>query len=143
MSIFLEMLGPLGFIVTAGLLFPERYRKNYLVVGLACVLAAGSAWFTIEEFAKRAVLKQIESSSNPPAAAVLTADEVFWLSIKDSKVVALFEEFVRKFPSSPHVREASTEIDILMRTSSTAPEKRPSTTSARRCVIFNGREICE
>ncbi len=51
--------------------------------------------------------------SPPPAAAVPTADEIFWLTIKDSGVAALFEEFLKKYPASPHVEEARARLEEL------------------------------
>ena len=41
-----------------------------------------------------------------PVVAAPSGDEVLWGAIKDSSVAALFEEFVRKFPTSPHAAEA-------------------------------------
>src|SRR5262249_30685480 len=43
----------------------------------------------------------------PPAAAP-SSDDVLWSAIKDSSVPALFDEFVRKFPSSGHAEAART-----------------------------------
>jgi hypothetical protein len=40
------------------------------------------------------------------ASVTLPADEVFWLSIKDSRAPALFGEFLKKFPDSPYAQEA-------------------------------------
>lgn len=42
-----------------------------------------------------------------------SADEIFWLSIKDSSVPALFEEFLTKFPASPRVQEARAKLQDL------------------------------
>jgi hypothetical protein len=43
----------------------------------------------------------------------LSADEIFWLTIKDSGAPALFEEFLRKFPASPHVKQAQSKLQEL------------------------------
>jgi hypothetical protein len=43
----------------------------------------------------------------------LSADEIFWLSIKDSNVSALFEEFLAKFPASPRAQEARAKLQGL------------------------------
>jgi hypothetical protein len=48
-----------------------------------------------------------------PSAAAPTADEIFWLTIKDSNVPALFDEFVKKFPSSAHAAEARARLEEL------------------------------
>jgi uncharacterized caspase-like protein len=50
---------------------------------------------------------------SPPTAPSLPADELFWLTIRDSKVPALFSEFTRKFPNSPHVGDAQAHHDQL------------------------------
>ena len=51
----------------------------------------------------------------PPVAAApaITADEVFWLAIKDSKLEALFDEFMSKFPGSPRAPEARARLAEL------------------------------
>ena len=55
----------------------------------------------------------------------LPADEVFWRTIKDSNEPALFEEFVTKFPSSPHAQAARVKLEELK-------EDKASRASARR-----------
>jgi Caspase domain len=42
---------------------------------------------------------------SPPVPAP-AADDILWEAIKSSSVAAVFEEFVNKFPTSPHAREA-------------------------------------
>jgi formylglycine-generating enzyme required for sulfatase activity len=53
----------------------------------------------------------------PPApassVAAPAADEIFWLTIKESSIAALFDEFVKQFPASPHVNEARARLDEL------------------------------
>jgi formylglycine-generating enzyme required for sulfatase activity/uncharacterized caspase-like protein len=48
-----------------------------------------------------------------PAPSTPAADEVMWSAIKDSSVAAVFDEFVNKFPASPHAREARARADEL------------------------------
>jgi hypothetical protein len=55
------------------------------------------------------------AASPPPATAVPTADDIFWSTIKDSGVAALFEEFVKKYPASLHVEEARARLEELKR----------------------------
>ncbi|MEJ2431857.1 MAG: hypothetical protein P8Y53_01335 [Pseudolabrys sp.] len=67
----------------------------------------------------------LSSKAPAPAAAPLPApaakspsgglapDEVFWLSIKDSHAPGLFEEFLKKFPASPHRQEARSRLAAL------------------------------
>ncbi len=50
---------------------------------------------------------------NSAAAAARTADDLVWEAIKDSRVGAVFEEFVNKFPTSPHARAARGRADEL------------------------------
>lgn len=45
----------------------------------------------------------------------LPADEVFWLTIRESRTTGLFEEFLKKFPNSPHAREARAKLEELKR----------------------------
>ena len=57
------------------------------------------------------------SVSGPPPAGPriqpLAADEVFWLTIKDSRISVLFEEFLKGFPASPHAAEAAAKLKEL------------------------------
>jgi uncharacterized caspase-like protein len=46
-------------------------------------------------------------------AATPSADDLVWGTIKDLGVAAVFDEFVNKFPASPHVREARGRADEL------------------------------
>ena len=74
----------------------------------------------------------------------ITADVIFWLTIKDSAAPGLFEEFIKKFPSSPHVAEARARITEL-RNSRVVPSPEPysqPTSPAVRCVVFNGKQVC-
>jgi caspase domain-containing protein len=52
---------------------------------------------------------------NSAAAAARPADDLVWEAIKDSRVGAVFEEFVNKFPTSPHARAARGRADELKR----------------------------
>ena len=42
-----------------------------------------------------------------------SADDIMWGAIKDSTVAAVFDEFVNRFPMSPHVRDARARADEL------------------------------
>jgi hypothetical protein len=145
-QLFLEVVGPILFIVTGGLLFPY-YRKNNLALAIACSLLAGGSWLTGKEFYEwimRQTAEQHRLTTNNP---VLTADEIFWLTIKDSAASGLFEEFLTKYPKSNHVAEARERIEGLRKRAPTPPTVEmgnppPATVSQRKCAIFNGREVC-
>jgi uncharacterized caspase-like protein len=49
----------------------------------------------------------------PPLAPAPAADEVVWGAIKDSGVSAVFVEFAKKFPASPHASAAQARADEL------------------------------
>lgn len=71
------------------------------------------------------------SSANAPAAA-LTPDEVFWLSIKDSRAPGLFEEFLKKFPNSPRAQEARAKLQALQAAARPTGERQPPQMPMRR-----------
>ena len=48
-----------------------------------------------------------------PATPAPVAEDLVWEAIKDSRVAAVFEEFVKKFPTSPHAGEARRRADEL------------------------------
>ena len=54
--------------------------------------------------------QRVDNSAATPAPA---ADDLVWEAIKDSRVGAVFEEFVNKFPTSPHARAARGRADEL------------------------------
>jgi hypothetical protein len=66
----------------------------------------------------------------PPKIAVVPlnagprADDLLWGTIKDSSVAAVFDEFVNKFPASPHAREARGRADELKRETSRKEEQK-------------------
>ncbi len=53
-----------------------------------------------------------ESGAIEPLVTV-AADDIFWITIKDSRDTALFEEFLRKFPNSPHANDARVKLTEL------------------------------
>ena len=60
-----------------------------------------------------ALIVQTPSTVAPATIVGPTADEIFWLSIKDSSAPALFEEFLRRFPKSSHAEDARRRLDEL------------------------------
>jgi uncharacterized caspase-like protein len=56
------------------------------------------------------------AAGSPSAPALPAADEIFWLTIKDSNVAALFDEFLQKFPASTHSADARKRLQELKRT---------------------------
>jgi uncharacterized caspase-like protein len=49
----------------------------------------------------------------PPVAPQPAAEEVLWGAIKDSGLSAMFQEFLKKYPDSPHAGEARARADEL------------------------------
>ncbi len=56
----------------------------------------------------------------PPRADSPAADGIMWEAIRDSSVAAVFDEFVNKFPASPHAREARARADELRKKANVA-----------------------
>jgi hypothetical protein len=80
------------------------------------------------------VVAPMPSSKQPSTATptvTLAADEIFWLTIKESKVPALFEEFLAKFPTSSHAKEARTKLDELKRDATLQPTHQPPSAPMR------------
>lgn len=134
------------FVLSTGVLFSDecrKYRLAVLVAGLIAVASTISFLESVFDFGKsrstpisttsvpsasipepdrnRAKLKKNSGEVTvavPRAPAPgPTADEIFWLSIKDSEAIALFEEFKRRYPASKHAAEASLRIEELKRRS--------------------------
>jgi hypothetical protein len=58
-------------------------------------------------------------------SVALAPDEVFWLSIKDSRAPGLFEEFLKKFPNSPRAPDARTKLQALQTAPPPAAQQQP------------------
>jgi hypothetical protein len=128
------------FVGSTGIFFNDEFRKKSVAVVAAGVIALGS---TISLFVT--VNDWVKDKPSTPAA-----DEIFWLTVKDSAVLGLFEEFEKKYPTSPHLSEARSRIQQLKRDqiSISQPTNPPPiistpTTPKPLCVTFNNRQICE
>ncbi|MEA2861131.1 MAG: hypothetical protein QOC72_3170 [Methylobacteriaceae bacterium] len=64
-------------------------------------------------------------ASAPVASPTLPPDEAFWLSIRDTTAIALFEHFLRTFPKSKYAAEARSKADELKKRSETSAVPRP------------------
>ena len=141
------VLGSAAFVVTGGYLFREQFEKNPVLSFVVCLLLLAGTIQTIEWIAGKigtasAVSSPTGRPQSPqpaPVAVSPPADEIFWLSIKDSAVAGLFEEFVQRFPRSTYVGEARARIAELT-ARSVVP--RPEATGSF-CVTVNQRRICE
>ena len=65
-----------------------------------------------------------QPGASAPSVA-LAADEIFWLTIKDSSAPALFEEFLTKFPASRHAKEAQVKLQELKTAAARNPPVQP------------------
>jgi hypothetical protein len=65
-----------------------------------------------------------ESGTNKPSVT-LAADEIFWLTIKESSATSLYKEFLRKFPKSSHAQEARAKLEELERTQALRAQQQP------------------
>jgi len=140
------------FAGSTGVFFNEEFRKNGLAVLVAgCIALASTASLFISV---KDLWKDTHTEDQQPTVAApmsLPADEIFWLSVKDSAVPGLFEEFQRKFPSSKHVAEARAKLDQLkaIQNSAAPPPLTPSRVESAKsppkpfCVTFNNRQVCE
>jgi hypothetical protein len=105
------------FVVSTGVFFGPVFRRNHVAVALAGSVAAASSYFLVETVWQRLFAPPAIVNNSPPTSvpAQPSADELFWLAIKDSDVLAFFEEFLRKFPTSPHAGSAQNRADELKR----------------------------
>jgi len=63
----------------------------------------------------------------PPPPPPLAADDITWGAIRESKVAAIFDEFIDRFPTSPHVAEARARGDELRKGAAAVPPRWPGT----------------
>ena len=69
-------------------------------------------------------------AAKTPSAA-LAPDDAFWLAIKDSRAPGLFEEFLKKFPESPHAQDARIKLQALQAAARSAGEQQAMPTPQR------------
>jgi hypothetical protein len=147
------------FVASSGVLFNEQFRKNHLAVSIAGCIALTSFYFlaqtVLDKFGpvssiQTKPLGEAPSSLPSPLPGPIpapgpTADEIFWLTIKDTTVAALYEEFVRKFPTSAHAVEARKRLeDWKKATIVDSPTHSPESNSKGPfCIRVNGKQICE
>jgi hypothetical protein len=74
-----------------------------------------SAGFYQEAPARNTSNLPLQDSGTSKPSDNLAADEIFWLSIKEASAPSLFDEFLKKFPNSPHAREARAKLEELER----------------------------
>jgi len=93
---------------------------SFNAVGLAVTKATGGEqqpWVSSSPISGQFHFTPKQETAAPAPAnagpAMMRADEVFWLSIRDSDVAALFEEFLKRFPKSEHAREARARFAAL------------------------------
>lgn len=138
-QLILEFVLALGFTGTTGFLFSERFKRNYFLSTIVALLLFSSTFLTIREMTKfwyefTRPEARIPPDKYPTPVPSYAADEVFWLSIKDSTAPGLFDEFIRKFPSSAHIAEARDRLRA---------SQQGSTSSPKVCLTFNNRQYCD
>jgi hypothetical protein len=82
-------------------------------------------------------VKKTEPQSNTdvpitPNTTTLPADEILWLTIKDSNVTPLFEEFLRNFPASGRAQEARKRVAEL--TKKAVSTGQPQKAASPKCL---------
>jgi hypothetical protein len=72
----------------------------------------------------------------PKPSPQLTTDQIVWNAIKDSAYPAVFEEFLKKYPTSPHLKEAKARRDELTSQAAAAADRLPQPPAADE-VVWN------
>ena len=88
--------------------------RTFNEVGLAVSNATGGTqrpWVSLSPIKGDFYFVPPAASAPPPPS--MAADEVLWTTIRDSRMAALFEEFLRRFPASQHAAEARARLDEL------------------------------
>lgn len=176
----LEIVWLLLFVVSGGLLFNERYRKNWIAVGLAAAIAITATYYLTEQVVRdvlrreyaRDTVKPLDSTTGTQSATdPRSIDLAYWQSISSSGDVALYEQYLQKFPNGEFAGLARSRIKSLRAAAADQPRQQPSPrpvssqpppfhpiepapedaapqpasspASGKKCVQFNGQLICE
>jgi hypothetical protein len=117
-----EIIGALVFVLSSGLLFHERYRKNQLLIIGAGVIALASSYFLFEEISRRMAIEVIKQESTPrstqnvvmDAGAELRQRETdAWLSAEGANTIASLRAYVMAYPSGLHANLAASRMSDL------------------------------
>ncbi len=137
------------FAASTGIFFNEGLRKNTFAVFAAGMIALVSTVLLFIQL-KNMFIANTSSTTVNTSVSITPADEIFWLTVKDSAVPGLFEEFEKRFPTSKHAGEARAKIQQLKNGQQviTPPITTPRSSSnaapsERLCVTFNNKQICE
>jgi Caspase domain len=73
------------------------------------------------------------------------ADEIAWNMVRNSKDAAQLRRFVAQFPDSPRRADAERQIAALEAKDEVRrpPPPAPPKNDGSRCLVFNGRQICQ
>jgi hypothetical protein len=124
LRVFLGILAAIAGIAASILTFGVNYKNGGLEGVCELISDATTRMGMRIEWLQcgRPALPKSEPRSVPP---IPSADELFWLAVKDSTVPALFEEFLRKFPRSSHAAEAQEKLDALKKAAQQNELKKP------------------
>jgi hypothetical protein len=121
--------------------FDSKIRKLWAILTIPAVLRAIGAGYergglsglrdlATDMLASVGLYSKAPQVSTLPAAtgtaAALTPDEVFWLSIKDSRAPGLFEEFLKKYPDSPRAAAARVRLQALQAAAGDTGKRQPT-----------------
>jgi len=131
MAIFELIFAAILFVLSSGLMFGERFRKNPLLVGLAALIAIASSLFLMAEFprlyqkitnspseANQASTSQTEPKELDPRSIELA----YWESIRDSDNKEIYEDYLRKYPDGEFVVIARARLKSLNEADAAAEE---------------------
>lgn len=77
------------------------------------------------------VISIVDAPKLPPPA---TTDDTVWNAVKDSTYPGVFEEFIAKFPTTPHLKAAESRRDELKRAAAAAATRIPPPPTADEIV---------
>jgi len=113
-TIFEWLFLALIYVSTGGTVFTDWGKRHKPLVALAGLVALiTTAYFLRDRYFEWFGGKLSSSSSVTADPPSLSADHIYWLTIKDAAVPELFEEFIRNFPSSSHLLEARERLVLI------------------------------
>jgi hypothetical protein len=135
----LRLLELFFFVASTGIWFAVKFQENrtaHRIAGFISLVSFLLLVPTLLDMTQRIVPPYLGGAPSSDPLSSSDADEIFWQAIKNTDVVTLFEEFVRRFPASSHATEARARIRALQEgrpvpsTATPQPESRPPPPSA-------------
>ncbi|MEZ6028926.1 MAG: OmpA family protein [Hyphomonadaceae bacterium] len=110
----LEIVYALLFVCSSGLLFNERFRKNWALVGISGLIALVSTYLLTMQIIDSMVSARVASASDAPDNNI--DDQIAWRLARSQDTLESYGRYVEDFPNGKFISEARQRLAAVSRT---------------------------